>query len=103
MRFDPTKELSEPEVKDLINLIWNNSDGIIIISKHAKERMKERGYSFRDIMHIISNGSLIETEFNGSIKNWKYKFEGDDLENTAGGVVVAINSQYKCIIITVLS
>lgn len=101
MRFDSTRELSEPDVKGLINDIWSN--GGTIISGHAKKRMKERGYSFRDIMHIITNGSLTNSEFNSSIGNWKYKFEGEDLDATTGGVVVAIPEHHKCIIITVLS
>jgi hypothetical protein len=102
MRFDPTKKLSELEVKDLIDYIWS-SGGTIIPSRHAKERMVERGYSLRDIMHIISNGSLVESEFNNLMENWKYRFEGEDLDDTTGGVVVSIARHYKCIIITVLS
>jgi hypothetical protein len=43
MRFDPTKKLSELEVKDLIDYIWS-SGGTSIPSRHAKERMVERGY-----------------------------------------------------------
>lgn len=54
-------------------------------------------------MHIISNGSLVESEFNSSMENRKYKFEGEDLDNTTGGVVVSIAKHYKFIIITVLS
>jgi hypothetical protein len=54
-------------------------------------------------MHIISNGSLVESEFNNLMENWKYRFEGEDLDDTTGGVVVSIARHYKCIIITVLS
>ena len=102
MIFDPKKELSESGIKDLIDFIWNG-DGTIITSKHAKERMKKRGYSFRDIMHIISNGALVKSEFNNLSGNWKYIFEGEDLDDTSGGVVFSILSHNECIIITVLS
>jgi len=102
MRFDPTKELTEREVKDLFDYIWS-SGGTIIPSRHAKERMKERGYSIRDVMHIISNGNLVEAVFNKELENWKYTFRGEDLEDTKGGVVASIAKHYKCIIITVLS
>lgn len=102
MRFDPTKELTESEVKDLIDYIWS-SGGTIIPSRHAKDRMKERGYSIRDVMHIISNGTLVEAAFNDDLENWKYTFRGEDLDDTQGGVVVSIARHYKCIIITVLS
>ncbi len=102
MKFDLKIELSESEVKDLFIDIWNRG-GTIIITGHAKERMQERGYSLRDVVHIISNGSLVNSEFNEPMENWKYKFEGIDLEDTAGGVVFSIASQNTCVIITVLS
>ena len=102
MKFDPAKELSEKEIKDLIDYIWSGR-GTIIPSRHSKERMAERGYSLRDVIHIISNGSLVDSMFNDTLKNWKYTFKGEDLDETTGGVVISIARHYKCIIITVLS
>jgi hypothetical protein len=57
----------------------------------------------RDVMHIISNGTLVESNFNNDLENWKYTFSGEDLDETHGSVVVSIAKHYKCIIITVLS
>jgi hypothetical protein len=102
MKFDPSKELSERELKDLLAYI-QGSGGTVIISKHAKERMLERGYSTRDIMHIIANGSLTGSDFNQALANWKYTFKGEDLAGDNGGVVLAVCAQYRCVIITVLS
>ena len=102
MKVDPAKELTESDVKDLID--YNGSSGgTINPSRHAKDRMKERGYSIRDVMHIISNGTLVEAAFNDDLENWKYTFRGEDLDDTQGGVVVSIARHYKYIIITVLS
>ena len=44
MKFDPSKKLSESELKDLLAYI-QGSGGTVILSRHAKERMLERGYS----------------------------------------------------------
>ena len=101
MKFDPSKELSECELKDLLAYIQGS--GGTVISKHAKERMLERGYSTRDIMHIIANGSLTGSNFNQALANWKYTFKGEDLDGDNGGVVMAVGTQYRCVIITVLS
>lgn len=46
---------------------------------------------------------MTKSDFNSSIENWKYRFEGEDLDDTTGGVVVSIARHYICIIITVLS
>ena len=102
MKFDPSKQLSENKLKDLLAYI-QGSGGSVILSKHAKERMQQRGYSLRDIMYIIANGSLADSEFNDAFANWKYTFKGEDLEGTEGGVVFSVGRHYQCIIITVLS
>jgi hypothetical protein len=106
MKFDPSKELSERELKDLLACI-QGSDGTLIISKHAKERMLERRYSLRDVLHIIAHGTMTGSEFNQAPANWKYTFKGEDLDGDNGGVVLAVGThvgtQYSCVIITVLS
>ncbi len=101
MKFDPSKELSERELKDLLADIL--SSGQFIMSKHAKERRLERGYSTQDIMHIIVHGTLTGSEFDQALANWKYTFKGEDLDGDNGGVVLAVGTQYRCVIITVLS
>jgi hypothetical protein len=101
MKFDPSKELFERELKDLLAYI-QGSDGTIILSKHAKERMQERRYSYRDIMHIIADGTLTGSEFNSALANWKYTFKGEDLDGKQGGVVLSVGTHYQCVIITVL-
>ena len=102
MKFDPSKELSERELKDLLAYI-QGSGGTVILSSHARERMQERGYSLRDILHIIAHGTLTGSKFNQALANWKYTFKGEDLDGDNGGVVLAVGTQYRCVIITVFS
>jgi hypothetical protein len=98
MKFDPSKELSERELKDLLAC-----DRTVNLIKHAKDRMQERNYSLRDIMHIIAHGTLIKSEFFSGSASWRYVFKGEDLEGDTGGVVLSVNNQYRFVIITVLA
>ncbi|MEW6291396.1 MAG: DUF4258 domain-containing protein [Thermodesulfobacteriota bacterium] len=64
--------------------------GEIIISKHAKGRMRERGYSTHDVEHILLRGEITHKEFKDKTQSWAYTIKGDDLENDQGGVVTVI-------------
>ena len=101
MSFDPTEELSEQGVKDLVKEILDHG-GSFTLSKHARERMVERTYSYRDIRHIIECGRMANTELNTKANNWKYTFKGEDLDGDSGKVVVAIITANNCIVITVI-
>ena len=50
MKFDQSREIAADEAKSIIHEIV--ADGILILSRHAKERMEERGYSLQDVIHI---------------------------------------------------
>ncbi len=102
MKFDPTKELSETDLKQMIRQILG-SDGMLYYSSHAEIRMAERGYNYRDVTYIIEKGDLIGTEFNNKAGNWKYTIHGDDLDGDSGTVVIAIIKQREGVVITVLS
>ncbi len=101
MSFDPTEELTEENVKNLVKEILDHG-GNLTLSKHANKRMNDRNYTYRDIRHIIGNGRTTETEFNKKANNWKYTFEGPDLDGDSGKVVMAILMANKCLIITVI-
>lgn len=98
INFDPSKELSESELKDLLAC-----DRQVIQSNHAKERMQERNYSLRDILHIIAHGTLIQSDFFSASASWRYIFEGADLDGDNGSVVISVNHKYQFVIITVLA
>lgn len=101
MKYDPAKELSKDEVAALVREIVEN--GILILSRHARERMKERGYSIQDVQFILTHGEVQASSFDKLTGNWKYRFYGDDLDGGTGTVIVAIALQHKAVVITVLS
>lgn len=101
MRFDSTKELSKKDVESFIRDIVETGK-VLIISKHAKQRMKERNYTIQDVQFILTHGHAQSSEFNDFAKNWKYTFEGNDLDGDTGSVVIAIANHYSAVIITVL-
>lgn len=102
MKFDSTRELTERDVKEHVQDILDHG-GELILSKHARVRMAERGYSFRDIVNIVRTGNLANTEFNDAAKNWKYTFRGPDLDGDEGAVVIALSSLKNCVVISLLS
>jgi hypothetical protein len=102
MNFDPTNELSETDLKTTIRKILG-ADGMLYYTSHAKTRMEQRGYNYRDVTYIMEKGALVNTEYNDKVGNWKYTIRGDDLDGDSGAVVVTIVKQREGIVITVLS
>ena len=101
MRFNPAEELDNKKAHKIIREIV--SDGSLILSNHAKERMKERGYSTHDIGYILLNGKIVKKELNTKTNNWVYTINGNDLDGDDGSVVAAIINRMSSIVITVLS
>lgn len=102
MRFDPTRLLTEKEVKEHVQAIVGHG-GTLILSAHAKNRMTDRGYSLRDIHHIILDGTLVNSIPNEKSCNIKYTFNGPDLDGDSGSVVITLVTVRECVVITVLS
>ncbi len=100
MKFDQSIEIPEDEVKSIIREIV--VEGVLILSRHAKERMEERGYTLQDVVHILLHGEIVNKEYKDKTKNWLYRVQGHDLENDEGTIVVAIIKRMSAIVITVL-
>lgn len=100
MRYDPAKELSKSDAAVLVREIVEN--GTLILTRHVRERMQERGYSIQDVQFILTHGRVESSGFDEITGNWKYRFHGDDLDGGTGTVIVAIALQHKAIVITVL-
>ncbi len=100
MQFDQTNKISDDEAKSIICDIVE--DGVLILSRHAKERMAERGYTLQDVVHILLHGKIVKREYKDKTKNWSYRVQGYDLENDEGAIVVAIIKRMSAIVITVL-
>jgi len=101
MEYDPAKELSQDKAATLVREIVEN--GVLILSRHARDRMKERGYSIQDLQFILTHGKVQASSFDELTGNWKYRFHGDDLDGGTGTVIVAIALQHKAVVITVLA
>jgi len=101
MPFDPTEQLTESKVKEMVRDILDHG-GELTLSYHARERMEERNYGYRDIRYIIGHGQMTDSVFNERANNWKYTFKGKDLDGDSGKVVLAIITAKNCIIITVI-
>ncbi|MBI5558427.1 MAG: DUF4258 domain-containing protein [Deltaproteobacteria bacterium] len=101
MEFDPVQEIDIEKAHSIIREIV--ASGELIVSKHAKARMRERGYSTQDVEYILIRGKITNKEFKENTQSWAYTIKGDDLEGDEGGVVTVIISRQACVIITVLS
>ncbi len=101
MEYDPSQQHSEPRLKEIIAAII--ADGRVIISSHAKQKMIERGYSLQDVFSILERGVLASSLYDESRRNWRYTFEDEDLDGDLGAVVVVIEEQLQCVVMTVLS
>lgn len=76
LKFDPATQLSSKDASELILEIVEN--GELVLTPHAKKRMKERGYSMQDVIFILTHGEVKSAEFDDQANNWKYKFCGND-------------------------
>ena len=100
MEFDQAREIPDHEAKSIIREIVRS--GTLILSRHAKERMAERGYTLHDVVHILLHGEIVKKEYKEKTQNWSYRMQGCDLENDEGVIVVAIIKRMSAIVITVL-
>ncbi len=100
MKFNSTDEISSSEAQIIIREIISN--GTVIFTHHAKERMMERGYSTHDVEFILKHGIIVKKEFKNKTQTWSYKITGQDLEGDDGAVIVTIIKRMSAVIITVL-
>ena len=100
MEFNSTDEISLSEAQNIIREI--TSDGTVIFTHHAKERMMDRGYSTHDVEFILKHGIIVKKEFKNKTQIWSYKIAGQDLEGDDGAVIATIIKRMSAVIITVL-
>ena len=102
MAFNPAEELENEKAHALIKEILS-MDGEFIVSRHAKERMKERGYTLHDVEYILLHGTITGKQFVNSAGNWRYIITGPDLDGTDGSAVTTIIHRNAIVLVTVLS
>lgn len=97
--FDSKKRLSEEKALSLIKKIIE--EGETVFTPHVRKRIRERGYSDQDVIHVLENGKIENSEFDDVRKNWKYKVSGTDIDGDEGIVITAIISSRQQVIVTV--
>lgn len=100
MVFDPTIEIDNKGAHEIIRKCF--SHGVVIYSKHVKERMLQRGYTIQDVEHIVLYGKIIKKGIHDKTNHWTYTIQGADLDGDDGKVVAGITKYKSAIIITVL-
>jgi hypothetical protein len=100
MPFRPSDKLDDRQVLEIINDIIKFGD--IVYGSHTKQQMLRRGYSLKDVECILLHGRIVQREFDGDRRNWKYTIQGEDLEGDPGAVVAAIIASRTLFLITVL-
>lgn len=74
--------------------------GEVILTQHASDQMKVRNYSMSDVLTILKNGEIVNTEQLASC--CKYTIQGEDVDGEGGAVVTVIQDHRSLVIITVL-
>jgi hypothetical protein len=98
--YDPDR-LSPKEAGRKINEIARL--GFISPTRHLKDRMRERGYDYRDLEEILSFGKVKKPpEYDKKYNQWKYKVEGNVIGGEKATVVAAIVSHNEIKGITIM-
>lgn len=93
------QKLSKKEAEQKIHEISLNSRNVVI-TKHAEERMEERGFVTQDLFGILRDGYVdSEAVLDKDKNNWKYKITKRIDTIREAGVVTAIVDDYKRLII----
>ena len=72
-------------------------------TKHALDRVQERGIDIPTTIYVLLNGNedKQKTRFDKDINAWKYAIRGKTIENLDVRVILAID-EYEMVIITVM-
>ncbi|GAV11308.1 DUF4258 domain-containing protein [Paenibacillus sp. NAIST15-1] len=92
------KPLDKETLFKLVKGLMNK--GFYVISTHAEDRMKERGFTREEIEHILFNPCDLvgEPRYDEEYKTYKYRIKNE--ENRS--VVVSIDFDNLVIVVTVI-
>lgn len=78
--------------KDALKLIRGNlSNGYTNPTSHFNERLKERKITMQDVVYLLKAGEIIDPpELNIKTGEWKYRVEGETLDEKAIAVIVTV-------------
>ncbi len=98
-KFSWNQELSAEEVRDLVSYIMEY--GHTVYTNHAYEQMECRNFTEQDVSNILETGQLVSQEFDESMRNWKYKLQGETIDDGSAIVVTAVVNHRRQLIVTV--
>jgi hypothetical protein len=82
---------------DRIKELWRR--GLVQVSQHAQDRMRERGLDMNDVQNVIRTGVIIEHSCPKVL--WCYKIVGQAVDADPASCVVAIDG--RLIVVTVMN
>jgi hypothetical protein len=97
--FDPEKILSNRQFTEIIRYCF--AHGTVTPRDHVQQRMIERGFSIRDIEHILLSGIIEEAEYDPVYGCCKYRVRGNALDDKKAVVVTAIVNEDRLVLVTV--
>lgn len=74
--FDPDRPLSYERAAQRIKTLWKS--GNYRFTKHAQQRLLQRGFSDADIRHLINYGRV--TEHSRPAGAWRYRLSGQTVD-----------------------
>lgn len=78
----------------------NVQAGRIIMTNHAVREMKNDGLTFKDVLHSILTGEIVEQQYDPDRKEHKYILYGDTLDGDEAGVIAKLGTD-DTVVITV--
>ena len=74
----------------------------ISLSKHARIRMRERGFDLSELLFVLSNGTVTEPpEYDEAFANYKYRVSGPTLDDDLATAIVVILTQNSLLVLTI--
>jgi len=95
---------SKRDAQEIIHQLAEKDSGNIYYTRHVKEQMLERGFTYNDILTILREGVIkIEPRYNEKKRLWAYRL---DFVNFTGsrdaGCVVAIQQKGRLQVVTIM-
>jgi hypothetical protein len=78
------------------------SEGAIRITQHARERLEERDFDLHDVRKVLKSGQIYAPpELDVKHGNWKYRIEGQSIDNRELILVICFTPDPGARVITV--
>lgn len=76
--------------------------GEIKTGTHCKQRMKERGFSFQDLLSILMNGEVKdEAQYHKECRQYRFRVEGPTIDDGEAIAVTVIIDKYSVFVVSV--